>query len=85
VAVGRLDGRLVVDVYSAVRPGAIRRMTMDRATEAASASVAQSVGICAGAAAEHMCEHYGDTIDPSEVARVAVEQCVRLLADEARG
>lgn len=85
VAVGRLDGELVVDVYSAVRPGAIRRMTMSAEAERRSTSVAQNLGACAGAAAEHLCEHFGDTIDPSEVARVAVEQCRRLLADEARG
>lgn len=85
VAVGRLDGLLVVDVYSAVRPGAIRRMTMSADAERRSTSVAQNLGACAGAAAEDLCERFGDTIDPSEVARVAVEQCARLLADEAHG
>ena len=86
VAVGRLDGSLVVDVYSAVRPGAIRRMTLDRAEEPGNAVMAaQRVGLLAGAAAENLCGRFGDTIDPSEVARVAVQQATLLLADEARG
>lgn len=43
----------------------------------------QLVGLYAGAAAEHYCEQFNDTLDPSDVARVAVEQCRRALVDEA--
>jgi len=86
VAVGRLEsGLLCVDVYSAVRPGAILRMTLAAEQESTAAVTAQRLGAAAGAAAEDLCERFGDTIEPSEVARVAVEQASLLLADEARG
>lgn len=87
VRVGRdANGDVLVQVYSVVRPGAIRQMRLLRADLPSSAAmVAQKAGLVAGAAAEHLCEQFRDTIDPEDCARVAVEQCSIMLAAEAKG
>lgn len=41
----------------------------------------QHVGVLAGAIAEELCEAYGDTLEPSAVARSAMEAYSELMAD----
>lgn len=58
---------LEVRVYSLMRPGAYKRALLSP-----TASVA-SVAIAAGAAAEALCEGFGDPFDPGACARKAEE------------
>ena len=39
------------------------------------------MGVLAGAIAEELCEAYGDTLEPSAVARSAMEAYSELMAD----
>jgi hypothetical protein len=41
--------------------------------------IAQAIAATAGASAEQFGEQYGDTIDPSQAAKVALDQFRRLL------
>jgi len=41
----------------------------------------QKVGVLAGAIAEELCEAYSDTLEPSAVARAAMELHGELMAD----
>jgi hypothetical protein len=87
VQVGRdANGDVLVQVYSHARPGAIKQMRLERLNLPASGpELCQRAGMCAGAAAEMLAEQFGDRLDPSECARVAVEQASRMLAGEAGG
>ncbi len=86
VAVGvHPDGTVEILVYSAVRPGALRRVLIPMGIQQdRGPKLCQQVGVYAGAQAEDMCEKFSDTLDPNDVARVAMEQCRRALADEAQ-
>ena len=86
VAVGvHPNGTVEVLVYSAVRPGACRRVLIPQHMQPdRGPKLTQMVGIYAGASAEHYCETFRDTLDPEDVARVAMEQCRRALADETQ-
>lgn len=65
-----------VRVYSLMRPGAYKRVTVgERPTE-------RLVGAAAGACCEALCEGFRDPFDPSQAARAAVG-CLRSLVDAA--
>jgi hypothetical protein len=59
-----------------VKPGVMRRgiLEWERSNQA------QQVGILAGAIAEELCEHYSDTIDPSDCARAAMAAYTKVMA-----
>lgn len=85
VRVGREPGTgdILVQVYSAVRPGAIKQGRMHRAQlPSGDAAVCQKVGVTAGALAEMLCDQFRDTIDPDQVAREALTQASLMLRDE---
>lgn len=86
VAVGRAsNGDLLVQVYSIARPGAIKQLRKELVTlPAEAAGLCQTAGLLAGAAAEQLCEMFGDRLDPSECARVAVEQCYQMIKDDLK-
>jgi hypothetical protein len=86
VKVGRdADGSLVVRVMSAVRPGAGRQLRLPAASVPSSRmQLVQKAGAMAGAAAEDMCERFGDTLDPSECAKAAIDAACRMLEGEAQ-
>lgn len=83
VAVGRdRNGDLLVQVYSIARPGAIKQVRKDALTlRPDTGGLCQDAGLLAGYAAELLCAQFGDRIDPSECARTAVEQCLRMAMD----
>jgi hypothetical protein len=83
VAVGRAsDGDILVQVYSLARPGAIKQLRKAYSTLPSShAAICQAAGAMAGAAAEMLADQFGDKLDPSECARVGVEQCYQMLKD----
>lgn len=86
VQVGREPGTrdVLVQVFSWARPGAIKQGRIDALHQPSSAAeMCQRAGAVAGAMAEMLCDQFGDRMDPSEAARVAVEQCARLLSEEA--
>lgn len=87
VQVGRdANGDVLVQVYSHARPGAIKQGRMARAElPSTRMALVQKVGLTAGALAEMLCEQFGDRLDPSECARVGLEQACRMLEAEARG
>jgi hypothetical protein len=84
VAVGRApNGDLLVQVYSIVRPGAIKQVRKEaRTLRAGRAALCQEAGLLGGYAAELLCDKFGDNLDPSECARVAVEQALKMIDDE---
>jgi len=85
VMVGRHeDGTVEVLVYSAVRPSACSRVLLPPSKQQDQGpGLCQQAGVAAGAIAESMCARFRDTLDPDDCARVAVEQCGRMLAEEA--
>jgi hypothetical protein len=71
-------------VYSQIKPGHIRRTLIDEKTLHAksNATVRAAVSICAGAAAEHLIQTFGDVFEPSVVADAATtayDRAVRAL------
>lgn len=83
VAVGmHPNGDIELLVYSAVRPGALRRVLIpvhiQRGTDL---QKVQQVGIYAGAQAEELCKAFNDTLDPEDVARVAIEQAIKAISE----
>jgi hypothetical protein len=89
VQVGRdpMTGDILVQVFSVVRPGAIKQMRLALGGLPAGLDAkAQKAGMTAGAAAELLCEQFGDAVDPAAAARTAIEQCTAmLLAEQAPG
>lgn len=86
VKVERVDGAVQVMVYSRIRSGNIRRMTLD-ADRLAGMSEEKLVSWCdaaAGAAGEHLCEQFGDVFDPSAVAAAGRQAAEQLLAREGQ-
>lgn len=80
-----LDGLLEVLVYSQIKQGHIRRTVIDAKTLAVyrnKGGDAFCVSVCAGAAAEHLCQALGDLFDPSDVAKAASEAYASLQALE---
>lgn len=79
------SGYIEVLVYSQMKQGRIRRTTLDEKTREARkwSSVEAAVGICAGAAAEHLCADVGDLFEPSDVAALAIEEYKALMKLEA--
>lgn len=74
---------ILVQVYSVVRPGAIKQGRLARAQQPGDeAALSQKIGLTGGWLAELLCDEYGDTIDPSQAARSAMEQGVRMIRDE---
>lgn len=63
-----------VAVYSLMRPGAFKRVLVNRYAPTA------EVQIAAGACAEECCEQFGDPFDPSQAADEAVERLAKLRA-----
>lgn len=86
VQVGREPGTgdILVQVYSHVRPGAIKQGRIARLAQTGRMETMQLAGVTAGAIAEMLCDQFGDRIDPDECARVALDQCMKLLMDEAQ-
>lgn len=86
VAVARHpSGDLLVQVYSLARPGAIKQMRCEALhVPSDGAALCQKAGAMAGAAAELLCDQFNDKLDPSECARVAVEQALAMVRDEHR-
>lgn len=84
VKVERNAGGLIeVLVYSRVRPGIIRRTTLDEPTVASRGySMSKAVSIFAGQAAEQLCARNGELYDPSDCAKMALAEYERLLALE---
>jgi hypothetical protein len=78
VQVGRQpNGDLVVQVFSVVRPGAIKQATL--ALKNQPRDLAQAAGVMAGGLAELLAEQFGDFLDPSAAANMARHQCLVLL------
>lgn len=69
-------------VYSCIKPGHIRRTLIDEKTLQAksNATVRAAISICAGAAAEHLIEQFGDVFEPSAVADAATAAYDRLVS-----
>lgn len=63
-----------VAVYSLMKPGAFKRVLLDRRAPTA------EVQIAAGACAEDCCEAFGDPFDPSQAAHDAIDK-LRALRD----
>lgn len=84
VQVGRDRNRdILVQVVSWARPGAIKQGRMDYASlPATPAAQCQKAGAAAGMLAEMLCTQFGDRLDPSEAAKVAIEQCAKMLSEE---
>ncbi len=61
-----------VAVYSLMKPGAFKRVLLDRRSPTA------EVQIAAGACAEGCCEQFGDPFDPDQAAREAAGHYHRL-------
>jgi hypothetical protein len=78
------EGAIEVLVYSRIKPGSIKRATLDQKTlDLKRWTVQAAVAICAGAAAERLCEQLGDLFDPSDCAGLAAEEYARLLSAES--
>ena len=75
-----------VSVFSGVKAGLLRQVTVP--DQRADDRNRQAVAIAAGAAAEHLCETYGDILNPDEVARRAAalfhETLSKLRLEELR-
>lgn len=61
-----------VAVYSLMKPGAFRRVLLDRRSPTA------AVQIAAGACAEELCEAFGDPFDPAQACDAAAAAYERL-------
>lgn len=79
------NGDLLVQVYSLARPGAIKQVRKEYITLPRDPSgICQCAGVLAGYAAELLCDQFGDSLDPSECARVAVEQAHHMVKDDLK-
>lgn len=77
------EGLIEVLVYSRIRPGTIRRTTLDEPTVSARGfSMSKAVSIFAGQAAEQLCARNGELYDPSDCAKMAMAEYERLMASE---
>lgn len=87
VKVERVPEGVQVMVYSRLRPGNIRRHRLpdDLTAGLSEEQLRQACGFGAGAAAEHLCEQFGDVFDPSAAARAGIEAFDKLLACERSG
>lgn len=87
VTVERSGGTFVVYVYSRIRARNIRRSTLDKNLVIGfdEEQLAQACGMAAGAAAEHLCNQFGDVFDPSATAQAGINACRELLAIEDKG
>lgn len=84
VKVERVNGAIQVMVYSRIRAGNIRRLTLD-ADQLAGMSEEKLLAACdamAGAAAEHLCEQFGDVFDPSVASAAGRSAAEQLLASK---
>lgn len=78
-----LEGNVEVLVYSRIRPGTIRRTTLDEPTVSARGySMSKAVSIFAGQAAEQLCARNGELFDPSDCAKMAMAEYERMLSLE---
>lgn len=79
-------GPMKVCVFSGVKAGLLRQMTVPQ--QGADDRNRRAISIAAGAAAEYLCETYGDILDPSEIAgraqRLFNETLSKLREEEAR-
>ena len=84
VKVERVPEGIQVMTYSRMRPGNIRRHKLpnDLVSGFSEEQLRQACGLGAGAAAEHLCEQFGDVFDPSAAAQAGIEACDQLLAHE---
>lgn len=87
VTVERHGAEFHVHVYSRLRSSNIRRMKLDPSvtTGMTEEQLKQACGVAAGAAAEHLCEQFGDVFDPSVAAQASIDACSQLLASEEQG
>lgn len=84
VKVERVPEGIQVMTYSRLRSGNIRRhkLPSDLVAGFSEEQFRQACGMAAGAAAEHLCEHFGDVFDPSLAAQAGIDACDELLARE---
>lgn len=81
VGIDPSTGDLLVQVFSVVRPGALKQARLPSLRlPAGKTATCQAAGTLAGVVAEALCEQFGDTLDPSAAAAEAVRQCARMLA-----
>lgn len=75
-----------VYAYSRIRAKNIRRMRLstEKVSSLDEKGLIQACGLAAGAAAEYLCDNYGDIFDPSEAATAGMEACQQMLANEAQ-
>lgn len=75
-----------VCVFSGVKAGLLRQMTIP--DQGADDRNRRAISIAAGAAAEYLCETYGDVLDPSTIAATAAnlfnETLSKLRLEELR-
>ncbi len=69
-----------VDVYSVVRPGLIKRGVVELGKLGAERT-RQQCGIVAAMMAEELCEQHNDNLDPSAIARAALQAFRELKAE----
>ncbi len=77
------EGHVEVLVYSRVKPGSIRRATLDEKTmDHRRWTPRAAVSVLAGGAAEDLIKSLGDSFEPSDVAKLAGEEYERLVRTE---
>ena len=86
VKVERTPEGVQVMTYSRLRSGNIRRhkLQSDLVAGFSEEQFRQACGVAAGAAAEHLCEHFGDVFDPSLAAQAGIAAADELLAREGQ-
>lgn len=64
---------MLVQVYSRALPGRIKQGEKFFDFRDTSKNMRQVAGVLAGALAEECCEHFGDSFDPSDAAKMGME------------
>lgn len=62
-----------VSVHSTHKEGLMSRIQVDPGQASGAQQLIRNIQVAAGAAAEHLCEMYGDRLDPDHCAKVAAE------------
>lgn len=69
-------------VRSHVKPHLKKIGELEDTTHGSEKKLAQKIGVLAGAMAEQLCEEYKDDVEPSNVARAAMEAFREMMADQ---
>jgi hypothetical protein len=72
---------MLVQVYSRALPGRIKQGEKFFDFRDDSKNMRQVAGVMAGALAEECCEHFGDSFDPSEAAKMGMEAFEQVVAE----